>query len=136
MKRSLAWDLPPDCVIISAQLIRVGDRVRFRWPSADYTVEMAETGPGGLIHHHANDGTAIMVYHPGELLWITRRATDPVPNPRNWIVVEEHIDGRDLCGTVIRSGLTERGAKRVAAAYKRSASGNYYHYHATRMKEF
>jgi hypothetical protein len=71
--KNLTQDMPPDTVLISAHLVRVGDRVRFRMPSADYTVEETEVDNIGHIRHTANDGTLTAGYHPGELLWITRR---------------------------------------------------------------
>ena len=39
MKRK---DMPDDCCVIQAKMVRVGDRVRFRMTSADYTVEQSE----------------------------------------------------------------------------------------------
>lgn len=67
--------MPPDCSLIAAQLIRPGDRVRFRMPSVDYTVTEVERCEVGVRHRHG-DGLQTCAYHPNELLWITRRA-DP-----------------------------------------------------------
>ena len=65
--------MPEDCCLIQAQLTRVGDRVRFRQPSYDYTVESVETDRIGHIRHRHGDGLTTCGYHPGELLWIARR---------------------------------------------------------------
>ena len=72
--KSLTDGMPADCVLISAHLVKPGDTVRFRMPGADYTVEEVETDSIGHIRHRFNDGTGTAGYHPGELLWITRRA--------------------------------------------------------------
>ena len=74
--KSLTKDMPPDTCLISAHLVRPGDRVRFRMPSADYTVESVEIDNIGHVRHHTNDGTATCAYHPGEFLWIDRRPTN------------------------------------------------------------
>lgn len=66
-------DMPADCCLIQAALIRVGDRVRFRMESASYTVEEVETDSIGHIRHRTDNDTRTCSYHPGELLWITRR---------------------------------------------------------------
>ena len=67
-------DMPPDCCLIQARLIRPGDRVRFRMASADYTVEEVDTDSIGHIRHRTDNDTKSCAYHPGELLWITRRS--------------------------------------------------------------
>lgn len=66
-------DLPSDCCLIPAELIKPGDRVRFPNPRSDYTVEVAERDNIGHVRHRANNGTMTCGYHPAELLWITRR---------------------------------------------------------------
>lgn len=68
--------LPFDVTLIRAELIRVGDRVRFRMSSADYTVEEVEADSIGNVRHRTDNGTRTCGYRPGELLWITRRAQD------------------------------------------------------------
>jgi hypothetical protein len=66
--------MPDDCVLIQAKLIRPGDRVRFAASFADYTVDAVEETAIGHIRHRMNGDTASCTYHPGELLYITRRA--------------------------------------------------------------
>ena len=73
--KGITTDMPPDAVLIRADLIKVGDRVRFRMSSADYTVEEVETDSIGHVRHHIGNNTSSCSYHPGELLWITRRTT-------------------------------------------------------------
>jgi hypothetical protein len=65
--------MPADCCLIQAQLTRAGDRVRFRVPMIDYTIEEVDTDSIGNIRHRANNSTTTCSYHPGEFLWITRR---------------------------------------------------------------
>ena len=81
--KGITTDMPPDVVLIRADLIRVGDRVRFRMSSADYTVEEVETDGIGHVRHRTDNGTRTCGYHPGEVLWITRRARH-TPGP--WVV--------------------------------------------------
>lgn len=71
--KGITQDMPADCVLIQAKLVKEGDRVRFRMPSADYTVEEVDTDSIGHVRHTADDGARTCSYHPGELLWITRR---------------------------------------------------------------
>lgn len=73
--QALCTDMPADVVIISAALIKAGDRVRFRNPSADYTVEEVEIDNTHISHirHRFNDGLSTCGYHPAERLWITDR---------------------------------------------------------------
>jgi hypothetical protein len=73
-RHPLSPDMPADACLIGANLIRVGDRVRFRMPSADYTVEDVDRDSIGNVRHRFKNGTGTASYHPGELLWITRRA--------------------------------------------------------------
>lgn len=75
-KRGITSDMPADCVLIQAKLIREGDTVRFRNPNYDYTVEVAELDRRGHVRHRYKDDTGYSSYHPGELLWITRRVLD------------------------------------------------------------
>lgn len=71
-------DMPSDAVLIRADLIKVGDRVRFRMPSVDYTVEAVEIdGIGNVRHRAGKPATMTCSYRPGELLWITRRPVTP-----------------------------------------------------------
>lgn len=72
-RQSLVTDMPDDCSLIQAKCIKVGDVVRFRASFADYTVEDVETDAIGHIKHTTEDGARTCSYHPGELLWITRR---------------------------------------------------------------
>lgn len=74
--KSYTTDMPANVCLIKAKFIRVGDRVRFRMPSADYTVEKVETDSIGNVKHRFNDDTATNSYHPGEMLWVTRRAKE------------------------------------------------------------
>ena len=73
--KGITTDMPPDAVLIRADLIKVGDRVRFRMPSVDYTVEAVDIDSIGNVRHRADKpATMTCSYRPGELLWITRRA--------------------------------------------------------------
>lgn len=74
MTKPLTSGMPPDACLIQARLVRVGDEVRFRMPSANYTVEDVETDSIGHIRHRTDNGARTCGYHPGELLWITRRS--------------------------------------------------------------
>ena len=71
--KALCTDMPADVVIMSAELIKAGDRVRFRNPSADYTVEEVEIDNIGHIRHRFNNGLSTCSYHPAERFWITDR---------------------------------------------------------------
>lgn len=65
--------MPNDCCLIQAKLIKPGDRVRFYMTSTDYTVSEVEIDDIGHIKHRTERGVSTCSYHPGELLWITRR---------------------------------------------------------------
>ena len=65
--------MPEDCALIQAKLVKEGDRVRFRTPAYDYTVESVEVNNVGNFVHHFDNGMAYSCYQPEELLWITRR---------------------------------------------------------------
>jgi hypothetical protein len=73
-KKGLTQDMPPDCVLIRAADIQPGDEVRFRAKFSDYVVEEVDTDNIGHIRHRTDNGARTCGYHPGELLWITRRA--------------------------------------------------------------
>lgn len=74
MSRGITSDMPEDVCLIQAGLLRAGDEVRFRMPSANYTVEDVETDQIGHVRVHFNNRTASNAFHPGEWLWITRRS--------------------------------------------------------------
>jgi hypothetical protein len=54
----------------------------------------------------------------------------------DWIVVERHIDDTRTRGEIIKGGLTERGAKMIAARAKRGGSGTVYNYWAMERKDY
>lgn len=52
-----------------------------------------------------------------------------LPHPDGWIVVERHVRDTTSRGTIIRAGLSERGAKAIAAQLNRDRlCGGYQHW--------
>ena len=62
-----------NATLIRAELVRVGDRVRFKDSRFDFTVEGISEGAAG-IRFHFNDDAASNLFGHGELVWIERRA--------------------------------------------------------------
>lgn len=54
----------------------------------------------------------------------------------DWIVVERAVRDTTSRGTIIRKGLTERGAKRVAASHNRAYLCGGYNYWAMLRKDY
>lgn len=54
----------------------------------------------------------------------------------DWIVVERRIDDTRSRGEILKGGMTERGAKAMAARWKRGGSGTVYNYWAMERKDY
>ena len=115
--KGITTDMPPDVVLIRADLIRVGDRVRFRMSSADYTVEEVETDGIGHVRHRTGNGTRTCGYHPGELLWITRRAQH-TPGPWRYQKCPCGMNGCNQHTISVQGsvGFDEANARLIASA--------------------
>ena len=67
-----------NCAIIQAKNVKVGDRVKFRMSSADYTVEEVEITNIGMVRHQHDSGSS--TYWPNELLYIQMPTGRPIRN--------------------------------------------------------
>lgn len=63
-----------NAVLIQASLVRIGDRVRFKNPRCDFTVQDINANEAG-IRFLFNHNSASNLFGHGEMVWIERRAT-------------------------------------------------------------